>query len=174
MWWMMAAQAGMAVASQAMQHSASSEQSKIDKKVAKYQEKMQALTAALAQNDVTTNLTQTMITSGENALIIQKNRIKAAGARAAEDAAAGVKGGSVNATMRDIMRNSAQAEYFRQRDLRGSFMQADATRRGIAMDAKLSKRVGTIGKPSMAADILNVANTGLKLYKDYDQEGYFD
>lgn len=175
MWWMMAAQAGIALASQAMQTSAGSEDAKISKKVQKYKERMQALSAATSQNAITTNLTQTMLESGENAIIIQKNRIKAEGAAAVEAAAAGVSGPSVNGTLRDIARNSAQSEYFRQRKLRGDFLQAEASRRGIAMDAKMGKDIGgTLGKPSVAAGLLNVANTGLKLYNEYDQEGYFD
>lgn len=173
MWWMLAAQAAATVASSAMAASAKGEQAKVDKKMLKYENTMLAISAAQSQNAITTNLVQQMQNNADEALVIQKNAILAEGAARVSAGAAGVAGGSVNATMNDVRRNAAVNQYFRKRRLDGIFLETDAQRRQVATDLSLRKNRSVIPKPNYAADILNLGAEGLSLYNQYDKEGYF-
>lgn len=172
MWWMMAAQAGMAVASSAISASAKGEEYKVNKKLMKYENLMTAISAGQSQNAITTNLTLAMEQNAEQGFLIQKNEIMAEGAARVEAAAAGVSGGSVNSTMRQIQRNAAQGQYFRKRQLAGIFLESDAQRQQVATQAALSKRSGSIPRPNYTSDALSLGAKGLDMYNTYKKEGY--
>lgn len=157
MWWMLAAQAGMAAISAGQSSAASEAQYKADKKWKKYQNTMLALSAAQTQNAITTNVTQTTLASATQALEIDKAVMNQRGDAVVQAAAAGVGGGSVASSVRAVERSGAQAEYQRQEDLRNAYLGFDYERRNVAMQAKMGENTNYIPKPSSASSLLGFA-----------------
>lgn len=174
MWWMFAAQSAMALTSAAAGHAASSEQASAGRKWQKYQNAMTMLSAANSQNAITDNVTLAMEQNADQGLEIQKNQARAEGAARVAAAAAGVSGGSVDATMRDIGRNAAAKQYSRSQTLQGIFLTSDHQRQAVASQAQASLDHNMIPGPNTPAELLGLAGKGLDIYKTYDDDGLFN
>ena len=157
MWWMLAAQAGMAALSYGQSSATSETQYKADKKWKKYQNTMLALSAAQSQNAITTNQSQATMASAVEALEIDKAVITQRGDATVQAAAAGVGGNSVASSVRAVERSGAVAEYARQEDLRNAYLGFDYERRNIAMSAKMGENTNYIPKPSSISAALGFA-----------------
>jgi hypothetical protein len=169
MWWMLAAQLGMSIASNAAQAGANSAQYKADKKWQKYKNTMLSLSAAQSQNAVTTNITQETLASAVQALEIEKATVTQRGDAVVQAAAAGVKGNSVNSAVRAVERSGAEAEYARALDLKNQYLGFDYQRRDIALSAKMGKDTNYIPKPSPVSSILGIAKDATQIGVDnYD------
>lgn len=172
MWWMMAAQAGMAIGKTLLSRDAAGTSAKVNRKYEKYKNTMAALSAAQSQNAITTNLTQAMVSNADEALDIERARIEAEGAARVSGAAAGVDAG--DGTVRAIQRNAAARQYARTTDLNGIFLQATAERRQVVAGQQSATSHSYIPKPGLAADLLGLAGKGLSIYNGAKQDGYID
>lgn len=129
-----------------------------------YQNQMAHIADAQNQNSITTNTTMAIQASANEAVQNQAAGIQAEGAAKVAAAAAGVKGGSVAATIFNVERGIASVEYQRQQDLQNKFLAFDTQRRQSALSAKMQEDHSYIPKPSGAALLLGIAKEGLQAY----------
>lgn len=130
---------------------------KAERAIQKYRNEMSNLSAAIAQNSITTNETMSSVASAKSALEIKKAAIMSQGAAAVAAGAAGASGRSVNMTMRDLLQTSANAESERQSQLTDMYAAADRSRISTAMTASLQQDHSYIPKPNAASYMLQAA-----------------
>lgn len=158
MWWM-AAQAGLNALSAAQSYKADKAKARAQQAWQAYTNKMVDLSATVSQNAITTNevlshdafVNQAMQIKQESLLTRAKSEVSAA--------AAGVKGRSVNLTIRNVLRNSAAREAERQEQFRVSQLGFDQQRMQVAMQAAMQKDYSYIPKPQAASYILSAVSS---------------
>lgn len=109
----------------------------------RYNNAMVGIQAGQANNSITQNVVMNKAKHAENKLAIQTSRLIAAAKVKAGAAAAGVAGGSVEATIFDIGRNAAKATKNETDRFTTSLLATDAQRRSLSMSRKLSQRPET-------------------------------
>jgi hypothetical protein len=154
MWWMVAAAAAGALLGGA----GASQQYKSDLKAAewnikyqKYRNAMTNIANAQNQNAITTNTSLAIQYSALKAINIQADAIGDRGRSVVAAAAAGVGGNSVAATIADMDRAAANAEYARREELNTQFLGFDQQRRSSAMSAAQQQDYSYIPLPDKSS-----------------------
>jgi len=162
--WIAAAMVAVSALSQMKQQQAQKTQARAMQQWQEYQNQMAHIADAQNQNSITTNTTLAIQASANEAVQNQAAGIQAEGAAKVAAAAAGVKGGSVAATIFNVERGIASVEYQRQQDLQNKFLAFDTQRRQSVLSAKMQEDHSYIPKPSSAAMLLGIAKSGLEAY----------
>lgn len=162
--WMQLAQAGMSAANAYQQYQVSKDLYKAQKSWQDYNNKMTRLVDAQNQNAITTNTLIRQEASTMQAINNQRSTILTTGTAKVAAGAAGVEGASVNATMFDIQRNGAVAEYTRSLDLEHSLDQFDQQRLQSAMSSEMQQDYSYIPKPDLMTDLMGSLAGSLDKY----------
>lgn len=131
-----------------------------------YNNKMALIQAGQSQNAVTDNVAINRAQKAENDLIIKTSRLVAAAKVKAGAAAAGVSGGSVEATLFDVGRNAGRKLAQSTDQFETSLQVTNQQRRSIAMGAKMSQRVSAPGPSLLGA----LATTGLNILEGMEED----
>jgi hypothetical protein len=126
---------------------------------------MNQLSSGIQQNAVTVAEIQTQDKAVRLSEAIQTQSMKDKGSAAVSAAAAGVQGGSVNATMLGLRRSALRAQDARIRN-RDSALQAQAEdRKNIELSAIMGKDISIIPAPSAASALLGL---GASIFDTWD------
>lgn len=166
-WWFAAGALAMSAAGSLMGYAADKKAANAQAAYQRYRNAMVNIGAAQQQNAATTNLTQTMIASGQQAAINATAAIAQKSAAEAAAAAAGVKGQSVQSTLFEFDRAAAATEFRREEDLRNAFVATDTQRRNIAMQAAVQQDYSFIKQPSLARTLLGIGSQALGVASAY-------
>lgn len=166
MWWL-AASAGLNLLSAASSYSADKAQAKAQQAWQAYTNKMVDLSATVSQNAITTNQLLAADAFTNQAFQLRQDSIFTRAKVEASAAAAGVKGRSVNLSVRQVLRNSAAREAERQESFRTTMLGFDQQRLQTAMSAAMQKDYSYIPKPKAASYFLGAAmntfNSGVNM-----------
>lgn len=158
-WWM-AASAGLNLLSAANSYAADKAQSKAQRAWQAYTNKMVDLSATVSQNAITANELLTADAFTRQAFQQRQDSILTRARVEASAASAGVKGRSVNLSVRNVLRNAAAREAERQEQFRISQMDTTQQRMGVALQAAMQKDYSYIPKPKAASYFLSaLSNT---------------
>ena len=147
-----------------MGYNADSAKSKAQRQWQTYSNAMKDLSATQSQNAVTSNQLLLSDSFASRAFQLKKESLFTQGRVEVSAAAAGVKGKSVNRTMREVLGNFAGREADRQEAFRVGLMGMDQQRREIQVSAAMSQDYSYIPKPNAASYYLGAAvQTGNRL-----------
>lgn len=146
--------AGVAAYSSA---NAASANSKAGRAMQAYNNKMKDLSATLSQNSVTRNQLRAVDALSTNAVNLKKDSIFMRARVEVSAAAAGVKGNSVNRTLRETIGDAASREVDRQEAFRETMMDIESERYGIQVSAAMQQDYSYIPKPNTASYYLSAA-----------------
>jgi hypothetical protein len=165
MWWMVAA----AAAGSLLGGAGASQQYKADLKAAewnikyqKYRNAMAQVSNAQNQNAITTNTSLAIQWSANKAINLQAEGLAERSKAIVSAAAAGVGGGSVSATIADIDRAAANAEYGRREELNAQFLGFDQQRRSSSMAAAMQQDYSYIPLPDKSSITLGFLKGGIQ------------
>lgn len=146
---------------------AASKKAASDRLWQEYNNKMTRLADAMNQNALTTNENMAVERSQLQEFQIRKSEMITEATAEVSAAATGTTGRSVNAVLKDISRNAANASARRQLDLRNQFLQIDNQRQASAMQAQTQIDHSVIPSPNPATYILGFAADYTKLRQTY-------
>lgn len=146
------------------EYSVAKAKAKAMKKQQEYNNKMARISDALNQNAITTNVSMAMQQSAVQSQQIQQQGDAMRSAVTVSAGATGTVGNSVEQTKLAVRAQEATAEYTRQENLRGMFMQADQQRRTSTLAADMQQDYSPIQMPNATAylfDHLTYTSAGL-------------
>lgn len=124
----------------------------------------------------------------ENSLTLQEVNVRDAGMRAAQAlalqsnaetadaevsaAAAGVAGGSVQATMRGLERSALKANANRKATIQSKLKAIGQERKNLKLDAIFGRDIGTSLRPSASMALLGLGTQLIQTYDENQPEGY--
>ena len=159
MWWV-AASAALNMLSAGQQAKADKAQANAQRAWQAYSNKMIDLSATVSQNAITTNQILASNALSNQAFELRRESIFTRARVEASAAAAGVKGRSVNLSIRQVMGNSARREVERQEDFRTTMLGFEQQRMGVAMQAAMQKDYSYIPQPKSSSYYLGaIMNT---------------
>lgn len=144
---------------------------KMERAVQAYRNTMQAINTAQQKNMVTLNEIAVQDASSRMEHDIQVQSMRDRGAAEVAAAAAGVKGNSVNLTMRDIASSSATANKNRLDNLKAQYAAYGQERRNIAVGAAMNKDVSVIPRPSVSSMLFGVSTNVLDIWDSHQPPG---
>jgi len=153
-WWM-AASAGLNLLGAASSYAADKAQSKAQRAWQAYTNKMVDLSATVSQNAITSNELLNADAFTNQAFQLKQDSILTTAKAQASAASAGVKGRSVNLSIRNVLRNSAAREAERQEAFRVSQLGFDQQRMQVSLSAAMQKDYSYIPKPNAASYFLS-------------------
>lgn len=140
--------------------------SKLARKMQKYRNEMLAITAAMQQGTILENRVNTRDASIRLQVQLQLTAAEDQATATVSAAAAGVKGGSVDSTMRGLRRSAANAQGARKARLQMEMRAHDSESRNVTVSAILGKDVSVISRPSLLANVVGLGRTLLDTYED--------
>jgi hypothetical protein len=158
-----AASAGMNWLSAAMQYNADKKEYKAKKAWQNYSNTMVQLSAGVQQDAITTNQIFAMDALTQQGFQAQQDTLDTAGKTEVASAAAGVKGKSVNLSMRDVLRKAGMREAERQDSFQKTMLDFRNQRTNVAMAAAMQKDYSYIPKPNAASYFLQAAQKNLSM-----------
>lgn len=137
----------------------------------KYRNQMLQISAAMANNAVTHNEISTRDASTRLNFAIQQQAAADQGSAEVAAAAAGVQGGSVDATMRGLRRSAANAQAARQMRAKAEAQAHHQERKNNNISAIFGRDTTPIDRPSLLSSAVGLGTTLLDNYDDYQPEG---
>lgn len=128
----------------------------------RYNNAMVNIQAGQARNAITDNVAMQRAAKAENDMLIQTSRLVASAQVRAGAAAAGVSGGSVDATLYDLNRNAARKQQTKDTQFERSIMVTNQQRRTVAMQTAMSQRQA----PAMPSLLQTALTTGLSIWEE--------
>jgi hypothetical protein len=136
-----------------------------------HRETMSALSAGIQQNAITVAEINTQDSAVRLSSAIQSQSIKDRGAAAVSAAAAGVAGGSVEATMRGLRRSALNAQSARMRNLDSSLQASAQDRKNIELAQIMGKDISILPAPSSGAALLGLGASLLDTWDANQPQG---
>ncbi len=132
----------------------------------KYRNEMLKVQEAMNANRLTVNEINTMDANQRLKFAIQRQSHSDAGSAEVNAAAAGVRGGSVNATARGLTRSAAFAQQDRTEKKNQEMRSWLAARRDNALATATAKEIGVFEGPSILSAAAGLATNLLNTYQD--------
>lgn len=165
--WQLAVSAGLNLLSASSQYAGDKAQYKAQKAWQQYTNKMVDLSATVSQNAITANQLLAGDAFVNQAFQLRADTIFTRAKVEASAAAAGVKGKSVNRSIRQVLSNSASREAERQESFRTTMLGFDQQRMQVELNKVMQKDYSYIPKPKAASYFLGAAmntfNSGLQM-----------
>lgn len=133
------------------EYSVAKAKAKAMKKQQEYNNKMARISDAVNQNAITSNVSMAIQQSARQSQQIQQQGGAMRSAITTSAGATGTVGNSVEQTKLSVRAQEATAEYTRQENLRGMFMQADQQRRTSTLAADMQQDYSPIQMPNATA-----------------------
>lgn len=168
---LMMAQMGLAGLGAVTDFMAAKDQAAIDRKMQKFRNAMAKMQSARQQNAITINENRLASSAVESESMIQRTSIIDKGKAAVAAAAAGVKGNSVDMTMRDLAGSASRASYAVRRQLNQQMSDLGEQRKSVAIGAVLNQDIQVIPKPSVGSMLLGAGTSMLQIYDSHQPEG---
>lgn len=160
-WAAFAGQTLLNLGSAAMSYKADKAQAAAQRAWQAYSNKMVDLSATVSQNAITTNELLAADAFTNQAFQLRTDTIFSRAQAEVSAAAAGVKGRSVNLSVRQVLRNSAAREAERQENFRTTMLGFDQQRKQVAMSAAMQKDYSYIPKPKAASYFLSAVSNSV-------------
>lgn len=157
-WWALAS-AGMSLLSANQQYKGDKAQAKASQAWQEYSNKMLDLSAGVSQSAITTNQLLAADALTNQGFQLETESIFTRARAEASAAAAGVKGRSVNLSIREVIGNGARREAERQESFRTTMLGFEQQRLGVQMQAAMQKDYSYIPKPKAASYYLAAASS---------------
>ncbi len=163
---------GTSIAGELTDHSIRKTQYAMDVDAKSYREEMASISRSMQYNNLTTAEAQLSDQSRRATFALEQDRMADKGAAEVAAAAAGVTGGSVQSTMRQLERSSLNANAARTKNYHSALRAADADRKTIDMQAIFNKDVNPIAIPSASDALLGISKSVVEIWDDNQPEGH--
>jgi len=167
----MYAQMGLTTLKAGLGHIAAKGQFKLDKMQQDYNNAMQAIATAQQNNALTHQEVNARDASVRAAQSVELQALQDKSSATASAASAGVRGGSVRATMNGLSRSRMQAKFALQERMKSQANANTQNRRNVAMSAVYSKDISVIPRPSAASALLGLSASIIDIYDSHQPEG---
>lgn len=137
----------------------------------KYRNVMSALSAAQEQNNVVLNSIAIRDASIAEQEQIEIAAIREQGSAQVSAAAAGVKGNSVDLTMRSLAADAARANKTRLDNLNNQFTALNGEKRNIQVAAVMNKDISVIPRASVATTLLGMGTQLINTWDSHQTPG---
>ena len=168
---LMMAQMGLAGLGAVTDFMAARDQASVERKMQKHRNAMAKMQSARQQNAITINAARMADSVVESESMIQRTSIIDKGKAAVAAAAAGVKGNSVDMTMRDLAGSANRASYAVRRQFNQNMSDLNEQRKSVAIGAVLNQDIQVIPKPSVGSMLLGAGTNLLQIYDSHQPEG---
>ncbi len=164
-------QMGMSALGAVSNYSAASHESKMQKISRDYQKAVSDISFRMQSNAITENDIEQRdaVTRASAALQITSLQDKASAEAGA--AAAGVRGGSIDTTLRGIMRSGLQAKHAMRKKIEAISKATARERSNLRFSKVAGTDVSPIGKPSVASSLLGLGASMLDIWDSHQPEG---
>lgn len=152
----MYADMGMQVIGAVGGYLSAAEDAKLATAMRKYQQKMSALSAAIANNGITRNIRATQDQAVYADTSIQSAALKEQADAAVEAAAAGIIGNSVNVTSVQLSADEARAQTSRKMQFTQQMQTYGDQRKSLALDRIFSRDISPIAQPRIGSTLLSL------------------
>lgn len=151
---------------------AASANTKAGRAMQAYNNKMKQLSATLSQNSITRNQLRANDALTAQGMSLKRDSIFMKARVEVSAASAGVKGNSVNRTLRETIGDAAAREVDRQEAWKETQMDIDSERYGIEVSTAMGQDYSYIPKPNTASYYLSAAaNTASSVAGAYGKRG---
>lgn len=133
--------------------------SKLAKQMKEYRNRMAAISASMSQNTIVLNEVASRDASSRLRTQIQIQAAEDQASASVSAAAAGVRGGSVDATMRGLRRSAANAQAARKNRLKSEQRAHAAESTNVTLAMIMGKDINVISKPSLLASAVGLGTT---------------
>lgn len=164
---LMYAQMGLAVGGAFLQRSAEKAQATVAKAQQEYHNVVAGLQATAGRNTITANEVAVRDAALRAAEGIQLQSMKDRASASVSAAAAGVKGGSVTATLAGMARSRLQARQAIHTNLMSQAAQFADQRNSIAINSILNKDITQIRAPSIGSSLLGLGMSIIDIYDSH-------
>lgn len=146
-------------------------QADMERDMQRYQNTMAALSAAQSKNAINSNQIQVRDASLRVAETIQQEAMAQEGSAAVAAGAAGVRGSSTAAVMRDLQAGELKAQKSRMDQLQAQYRSFGQDRRNVDLAVTYNKDVSIIPRPSTASMMLGLSAGMLDIYNSHQTPG---
>jgi hypothetical protein len=168
---LMYAQMGMSVVSAFGAYNTQKHTVKMEEISRKYRETMAGISAAQQLNTMTDNEIAVKDAADRTALALGIQSIQDRGSAEAAAAGAGVKGGSVRATVRGLMRSRLAAREALRMKVQAAAKSSRNERANLALSRVMGKDITPVMKPSATSALLGLGASIIDIYDDSRPEG---
>lgn len=169
--YMMASQMGLSLVNSWGQYQTASIQADLQERIQAYQNTMNRLSAARAENAVTLNEVRTRDAAVQADQMIQKQAMQDQGRAEVDAAAAGVTGNSVEMAARDLKASAGRASYAVKRQTAQQQAELRNQKTSIAISAITNTNIQVIPQPSVGSMLLGAGTNLLNIYDSHQPEG---
>ena len=137
----------------------------------KYRETMTAISASQQYNTMTDNEIAMRDAAVRTSVALNVQSLQDRGSAEVDAAAAGVKGGSVQATMRGLMRSRLQARQALRMKVAAQAKSASNDRRNLAFSVVMNKDISPLPRVSTSSALLGLGASIIDTYDSNQPEG---
>ncbi len=168
----MLASMGTSVIGEMTDHSIRKTQYSMEVDARSYREEMAAISKSMQYNNLTVAEAQLSDNARRATFALQQDKMADAASATVSAAAAGVAGGSVQATMRGLERSALNANAARTKNYQSALRSADNDRKNISMQAIFNEDVNPIAIPSASDALLGMTKSVVEIWDDNQPEGH--
>lgn len=144
--------------------------SKMERRLQDFRNKMSAISAAMSQNTIESNRIASLDAASRLRTNIQITAAEDQANSAVSAAAAGVRGGSVDATMRGLKRSAANAQAARKARLKGELKAHAQESTNVTLAQIMGKDISVKSRPSMLSSAMGLGTTLLDTWNQNQPE----